>query len=107
MTIDSFAGDVMIDENISIEEQAAIYSFVVRINNIAYVTELDLINQSIIQSDVPTTIIPGYNSGKGKLASPVGTTVKYVQKSQYTIEFHFYIKKISPKKNEQLIHKIN
>ncbi|CAF4068533.1 unnamed protein product [Rotaria sordida] len=156
-TIRSFAADVTItqvfrnDEAIpiesvycfSIEEQAAIYAFVARIDNreivaelkekkeaqkdytealeqghgaylmeqdeksqdnfiinigalppskectitISYVTELDLVQGSIIRFVVPTTIAPRYNPERGGISSPAGTNAQYVQTSPYTIEF--------------------
>jgi uncharacterized protein with von Willebrand factor type A (vWA) domain len=72
---------------------------------IAYVTELDLINGSIIRFVIPTTIAPRYNSGQGGISSPAGTTSKYVQKSPYIIEFYCYIKKIIRERG-QLIRKV-
>jgi hypothetical protein len=60
---------------------------------IGYVTELDLIHGSTIRFVVPTTIAPRYNSDKGGIASPAGTTSKYVQLSPYTIDFRCRIEK--------------
>ncbi|CAF3327511.1 unnamed protein product [Rotaria socialis] len=54
---------------------------------ISYVTELELVQGSIIRFVVPTTIAPRYNPDKHGIASPAGTTTKYVQTSPYTIEF--------------------
>jgi len=54
---------------------------------ISYVTELDFVQNSIIQFVVPTTIAPRYNPERSRIASPVGTNAQYVQTSSYTIEF--------------------
>ncbi|CAF3382634.1 unnamed protein product [Rotaria sp. Silwood1] len=62
---------------------------------IAYVTELDLFNASIIRFVIPTTVAPHYNFNQGGLMSPASTTSQYVQKSPYTIELRCLIKKIS------------
>jgi len=60
---------------------------------ISYVTELNLVQDSIIRFVVPTTIAPRYNPAKGGLVSPAGTNAKYVQSSTYTIEFRCRIEK--------------
>ncbi|CAF4502589.1 unnamed protein product [Rotaria sp. Silwood1] len=49
---------------------------------IAYVTELDFVQGSIIRFVVPTTIAPRYNPDKGSIASPSGTSSKYMGRSQ-------------------------
>jgi hypothetical protein len=55
---------------------------------ISYVSELDLIqNGTKIRFAVPTTIAPRCNPKKGRVVSPVGTTVTYAQSAPYTIEF--------------------
>ncbi|CAF3527834.1 unnamed protein product [Rotaria sp. Silwood1] len=54
---------------------------------ISYVTELDLIQGSIIRFVVPTTIAPRYNPERGGISSPAGTNAQYIQTSPYTIEF--------------------
>ncbi|UJR07172.1 hypothetical protein I4U23_011460 [Adineta vaga] len=175
-TINSFAADVTItqifynNENkpfeavyyFPIEEQAAIYSFIARINDreifaelkeknvaqkeyidalknnhgaylleqdekspdmfiinigalppltectitISYVTELDLINGSIIRFVIPTTIAPRYNSQQTGSSSFTSPNIQYVQNSPYTINFRCNIKKISDSKGE-LIRKVS
>ncbi|CAF4112423.1 unnamed protein product [Rotaria sp. Silwood2] len=62
---------------------------------IAYVTELDLFQGSIIRFVIPTTIAPRYDSHQGDLKSPASTNSQYIQRSPYTIELHCYIEKIS------------
>ncbi|CAF2642334.1 unnamed protein product [Rotaria sp. Silwood2] len=54
---------------------------------VSYMTELDLIQGSIIRFVVPTTIAPRYNPERSGIASPTGTNAQYVQKSPYTIAF--------------------
>ncbi|CAF3516025.1 unnamed protein product [Rotaria sordida] len=54
---------------------------------ISYVTELDLVQDSIIRFVVPTTIAPRYNPEKGEITSPAETNAQYVQTSPYTIDF--------------------
>ena len=69
---------------------------------IGYVTELDLIHGSTIRFVVPTTIAPRYNPDKGGIASPAGTSSKYVQASPYTIDFHCHIEKTLGSPTEQI-----
>jgi hypothetical protein len=69
---------------------------------IGYVTELDLFNGSTIRFVVPTTIAPRYNPDKGGIASPAGTTSKYVQSSSYTIDFRCRIEKRLGSRSEQI-----
>jgi hypothetical protein len=70
---------------------------------IGYVTELDLVHGSTIRFVVPTTIAPRYNPEKGDIASPAGTTSKYVQLSPYTIDFRCHIEKRLGSQAEQII----
>jgi len=69
---------------------------------IAYVTELDFVQGSIIQFVVPTTIAPRYNPDKGGVASSAGTTSKYVQSSPYTIEFRCHVDKMGRSKQDYI-----
>ncbi|CAF0827662.1 unnamed protein product [Adineta ricciae] len=69
---------------------------------IGYVTELNLVQGSLIRFVVPTTIAPRYNPDKGGLASPAGTTSKYVQSSPYTIDFRCHIGKTLGSGAEQI-----
>ncbi|CAF1234364.1 unnamed protein product [Rotaria sp. Silwood1] len=73
---------------------------------IAYVTELDFIQGSIIRFVVPTTIAPRYNPSKGTVASPAGTNSKYVQSTPYTIEFRCRIDKMG-RSEQEYIARIN
>lgn len=73
--------------------------------SIAYVTELNLVHGSSIQFVVPTTIAPRYNPDKGDIASPAGTTSKYVQSSPYIIEFCCRVEKMGG--SQQQIARIN
>ncbi|CAF1684983.1 unnamed protein product, partial [Adineta ricciae] len=69
---------------------------------IGYVTELNLVQGSLIRFVVPTTIAPRYDPHKGGLASPAGTTSKYVQSSPYTIDFRCHIGKTLGSGAEQI-----
>ncbi|UJR12930.1 hypothetical protein I4U23_017103 [Adineta vaga] len=69
---------------------------------IGYITELNLVQGSTIRFAVPTTIAPRYNPDKGGLASPAGTTSKYVQSSPYTIDFRCHIEKTIGSRTEQI-----
>jgi hypothetical protein len=73
---------------------------------ISYVTELDFVQGSTIRFVVPTTIAPRYNPDKGGLASPAGTTSKYVQSTPYTIEFRCRVDKMG-KSEQEYIARIN
>ncbi|CAF3817745.1 unnamed protein product [Rotaria sordida] len=73
---------------------------------IAYVTELDFVQGSIIRFVVPTTIAPRYNPDKGSIASPAGTNSKYVQSTPYTIDFRCRIDKMG-RSQEEYIARIN
>jgi hypothetical protein len=176
-TIRSFAADVIItqvfrnDETTSIEavycfpieEQAAVYSFVARIDDreivaqlkekkeaqkeysealqqghgaylleqdeksqdnfiinlgalppgeecqitISYVTELDLVeNGTKIRFVIPTTIAPRYNPDQGGIASPAGTTSKYIQSSPYNISFRCEVEKMQVSRISSKSHPI-
>ena len=74
---------------------------------IAYVIELQYVQGSIIQFVVPTTIAPRYNPEKGGVASPAGTTSKYVQKAPYTIAFRCHVDKIGQPSTEEYIARIS
>ena len=74
---------------------------------IAYVSELEFVQGSIIRFVVPTTIAPRYNPEKGGTASPAGTTSKYVQSSPYTIEFRCHVDKMGRSSEEEYIARIN
>ncbi|CAF1085766.1 unnamed protein product [Adineta steineri] len=69
---------------------------------IGYVSELNLVRNSTIQFVVPTTIAPRYSPDKNGIASPAGTTSKYVQLSPYTIDFRCYIEKTLGSQKEQI-----
>ena len=73
---------------------------------ISYVTELDFVQGSTIRFVVPTTIAPRYNPDKGGVASPAGTTSKYVQSSPYTIEFRCRVDKMG-RSEQEYIARIN
>ncbi|CAF3721594.1 unnamed protein product [Rotaria sp. Silwood1] len=61
---------------------------------IAYVSELEFVQGSIIQFIVPTTIAPRYDPEKGSVSSPANTNTLYVQSSPYTIGFYCHIEKV-------------
>ncbi|CAF1159627.1 unnamed protein product [Adineta steineri] len=69
---------------------------------IGYVSELNLVHNSTIQFVVPTAIAPRYSPDKNGIASPAGTTSKYVQVSPYTIDFRCYIEKTLGSQKEQI-----
>ncbi|CAF1033410.1 unnamed protein product [Adineta steineri] len=69
---------------------------------IGYVSELNLVHNSTIQFVVPTTIAPRYSPDKNGIASPAGTTSKYVQVSPYTIDFRCCIEKTLGSQKEQI-----
>ncbi|CAF0883854.1 unnamed protein product [Rotaria sp. Silwood1] len=51
---------------------------------IAYVTELDLFNASIIRFVIPTTVAPHYNFNQGGLMSPASTTSQHRPRYGYS-----------------------
>jgi hypothetical protein len=73
---------------------------------VAYVTELEYAQESIIRFVVPTTIAPRYNPNKDGIASVAGTNSKYVQSTPYTIEFRCRIDKMG-RSQEEYIARIN
>jgi hypothetical protein len=73
---------------------------------ISYVTELNFTQGSTIGFVVPTTIAPRYNPDKSGIASPAGTTSKYVQSTPYTIEFRCRIEKMG-RSQEEYITRVN
>jgi hypothetical protein len=74
---------------------------------ISYVTELDLVQHGTkIRFIVPTTIAPRYNPNQGGVASPAGTTAKYIQSAPYTIDFRCQIDKISVARVSSTSHPI-
>ncbi|CAF1442475.1 unnamed protein product [Rotaria sordida] len=75
---------------------------------ISYVTELDLIQGSIIRFVIPTTIAPRYSSKKKRTISLVNTKSKYyVQSIPYIIEFQCRIEKIYGPNQQQYIARLN
>ncbi|CAF3453960.1 unnamed protein product [Rotaria sp. Silwood1] len=74
---------------------------------ISYVTELDLIQDSIIRFVIPTTIAPRYDSQKKRISSPMNIKSKYVQSIPYIIEFRCRIEKIYGPNEQQYIARLN
>jgi hypothetical protein len=68
---------------------------------ISYVTELDLIQESIIRFVIPTTIAPRYNPQKGI------KKLKYIQSTPYKIQFRSYIEKLIGPNQQQYISQLN
>ena len=69
---------------------------------IRYVTELEFVQGSNIQFVVPTAIATRYNPSKGGIASPAGTTSKYVQSSPYSIDLRCQIDKMGRSADEYI-----
>jgi hypothetical protein len=74
---------------------------------ISYVTELDLIQGSIIRFVIPTTIAPRYSPQKKRITSLANTQSKYVQSTPYRIEFQCRIEKLFGPNQEQYIARLN
>ncbi|CAM4962625.1 unnamed protein product, partial [Rotaria socialis] len=75
--------------------------------SISYVSELDLVqNGSKIRFVIPTTIAPRYNPDKGGISAPSDTTSKYVQTTQYTVEFHCRVTKANVSRVSSTSHPI-
>ncbi|CAF2911440.1 unnamed protein product [Rotaria sp. Silwood2] len=74
---------------------------------VSYVTELDLIQNSVIRFVIPTTIAPRYNSRNKRIISSVNTKSKYFQSLPYIIEFRCRIEKIYGPNQVQYIAGLN
>lgn len=61
---------------------------------IAYVSELEFVQESTIELVIPTTIAPRYDPAQGGISSPAKTNSSYVQSSPYTIDFYCQIEKM-------------
>ncbi|CAF3697567.1 unnamed protein product [Adineta steineri] len=72
---------------------------------ISYVTELDLIQGSIIRFVIPATIAPRYSPQKKGSLSRLNT--KYIQSTPYIIQFRCRIEKIYGPNQEQYIARLN
>ncbi|UJR15448.1 hypothetical protein I4U23_002391 [Adineta vaga] len=73
---------------------------------ISYVTELDLIQESIIRFVIPATIAPRYSPQRKGLAESLRTKSKYVQSNPYEIHFHCRIEKLKGSKQEPYIARL-
>jgi hypothetical protein len=68
---------------------------------ISYVTELDLIQGSIIRFVIPTTITPRYNPEKET------KKFKYIQSTPYKIQYRSHIEKLIGPNQQQYISQLN
>jgi hypothetical protein len=73
---------------------------------ISYVTELDLVQGSIIRFVIPASLAPRYTPQKKGIISLLNTKCKYVQSSLYTIQFRCRIEKINGPNQEQYIARL-
>jgi len=73
---------------------------------ISYVTELDLVQGSIIRFVIPASIAPRYTPQKKGIISSLNIKCKYIQSSLYKIQFQCRIEKINGPNQEQYIARL-